>query len=449
MQLRLWQLGVPALAAMIGVLAGLSPQFGLAAALAVVFVALVLNDLALGLGLFMVVAFLEGIGDLGSLSLAKATGGLLLVSWLASRLNEQEDRRELMRDHPVLVATAVALSAWVLVSAVWAELPDLALGSAMRWIPNLGLFAIAYAGIRKPQHVRWIFALFVIGAFLSALIGFATGAGNGGDRLAGDGINANELGGMLAVGVILCTALGSCRDISPGARVLAFVGAGAAMIVLLMTGSRGALIALIAALVVAPVLVGKGRRLAVLTLAVVGAGLGFVYLNTVAPAGVAERLTESERTGSGRTDIWKVGWRIVEDRPVLGVGADNFANSTIHYLLEPGAVADSEFIVDQPKVAHNIFLQVLAELGVIGLAMFLTILAIALWSASRAAVAFARAGDRSMEILTRGLLIGMWAMLAGQFFGTGLYSKQMWLLLGMCVAMGALARRSAPSPQAR
>ena len=445
LQLRLWQLGVPAFAVLVGLVTGLSPKLGLAAALGAAFVALVLSDLAVGLALFLVVAFIEGIADLGSLSLPKAAGGLLVLSWLLSRLADDEDRRELTRDHPALVALAITTAGWVTISAVWAEIPGSALGAALRWIPNLALLAIVYAAVRRPQHVRWIFVLFVIGAFLSVAAGALTGTADPetGARLGGSGVNPNGLGELLAVAVIFGGGMAACREFSGVARALALSSAGLALILLLLTASRGALLGLLAALLLAPLMIGPGRRFAALLLAVLAAGCAGTYLVAFAPAETTEHLFASDSSGSGRTDIWKVGWRMVEANAIVGVGADNFGNSTIHYLLEPGTIPRSEFIVDEQKVAHNIYLQVLAELGLVGLTLFLGILTLSLGAAVKAARGFAQRGERSLELLTRALLLALTAILVSEFFGSGLYSKQMWVLLGMCVALRALSKRAA------
>ena len=445
----MWQLAVPAFAVIVGLIMGVSPQFGLAAALGVAFVALVLSDLTIGLALFILVAYVEGLADLGSLSLPKLAGGLLVLSWLASRLTDDEQRRELTRDHPALVALTIATAGWVTMSAVWAELPSVSLGAAMRWIPNLALLAIVYAAVRRPQHVRWIFVLFVVGAFLAATAGalFATPDAESGARLEGyGGVNANGLGGLLAVAVIFAGGLAACREFSGLGRALALISGGVAVILLLLTASRGALLGLMAALLLAPLLIGRGRRFAALLLAVLAMGCAVTYLVAYAPPQTIDHLFSSDPSGSGRTDIWKVGWRMVEANAIVGVGADNFGNSTIHYLLEPGTIPRSEFIVDEQKVAHNVYLQVLAELGIVGLALFLGILALSLGAAAKAARAFARSGERSLELLTRALLLALTAILVSEFFGSGLYSKQTWVLLGMCVALRGLSRRPAATP---
>ena len=47
-------------------------------------------------------------------------------------------------------------------------------------------------------------------------------------------------------------------------------------------------------------------------------------------------------------------------------------------------IVRDDFIVDTPKVAHNTYLQILAELGIVGFALFLTILVFSLVCAFKA-----------------------------------------------------------------
>ena len=70
---------------------------------------------------------------------------------------------------------------------------------------------------------------------------------------------------------------------------------------------------------------------------------------------------------------------MVEDKPVTGVGSGNFNVSSIHYLLVSRARSSATSSSStRPKVAHNSYLQVLAELGIVGLALFLTIIGFAI-----------------------------------------------------------------------
>jgi len=186
----------------------------------------------------------------------------------------------------------------------------------------------------------------------------------------------------------------------------------------------------------APAAVG----LVVLSLSCVG------YFAFVAPPEAVERVTTAGG-GTGRTDIWAVGWRMVEAEPFHGIGAGNFATSSIHYLFEPGLIRRSDFIVDTPKVAHNVYLEVLAELGIPGLLLFLGILSFCLLLMLRAAREFGRLGDRRMELIARAVIVATLATLAADFFASEQFSKQLWLLLALGPAMAAMARRAAEAPE--
>ena len=439
--LRLWQLGVIALAAVAGLAAGLHPALGIGLALAVAYAAIVVTDLALGLVLFVGLIFLENIEGFGALSLAKAAGALLALSWVAHVATDRGGQRQVVSDHPYLVAGLGVLGAWTLVSALWADEPAVAFEASTRWVLNLTLFPIVFSAVREPRHVRALFAVFVAGALVSAAVGFLNGSAAEAGRLDGSGVNANNLGELLVAAVMLAAGLGASRTVIPPGRALAFVAAGLGVLALLATVSRGALVGLLVALAVAPLLIGPGRRALAATLVILAAGLAVGYVATVAPREQVERLTTADASGSGRSDIWTVGMRMVRDNPIQGVGAGNYANSSIHYLLEPGTLLRSDYIVDDPKAAHNVYLQTVAELGVIGLLLFLAIVGAALRALVGAARAFRRLGDRGMEVLSRALLIGLCGLLAALTFSTAIYSKQLWLLLALSVALGAMARR--------
>jgi O-antigen ligase len=201
------------------------------------------------------------------------------------------------------------------------------------------------------------------------------------------------------------------------------------------------MVGLAVAAVAAPLLAGRQRRARAIGLVAAAGAVAAVYIVAFAPPAFLGRFGDT--TGSGRTDIWTVGWRMVQAHPLLGVGAGNFPVSSIHYLLRPGALSFTAYIVDTPKVPHNIYLEVLAELGVVGLVGFLAVLVISLVCTGRAARRFAAASDRAGELLARGLMLALLALLTSQFFGSELYLKQLWLLLAMGPALLAVAERSA------
>jgi O-antigen ligase len=214
--------------------------------------------------------------------------------------------------------------------------------------------------------------------------------------------------------------------------------------------SRGGLVALSVAIVAACLMAGRYRVQATIV-GVLTALFVVVYFASFAGVDARDRITTLQG-GTGRSDIWKVGWRMVEDKPVLGVGSGNFNVSSIHYLLvSPGAIERDEFIVDHPKVAHNTYLQILAELGIVGLSLFLVIIGFSIFCALKAARWFGRVGDVHMEIVSRGMVVALVGILAADFFITEQYGKQLWILLGLGPALLGVARRTypeqAPAPE--
>jgi hypothetical protein len=56
-----------------------------------------------------------------------------------------------------------------------------------------------------------------------------------------------------------------------------------------------------------------------------------------------------------------------------------------------------------------------------------------------------RAGDERMELATRAVLVALLGILAADFFISGIYSKQLWLLLALGPALLAVARSETAS----
>jgi O-antigen ligase len=206
-----------------------------------------------------------------------------------------------------------------------------------------------------------------------------------------------------------------------------------------LTGSRGGLIALAVALVAFLIIGARARRHVIVVIVLVAlAGTG--YYQSVASPEQRARVTELN-SGTGRTDLWEVAWRMVEDKPVQGVGAGNFTVSSPRYLIAPGSIARADFFIgEKPKVTHNTYLQIWAELGTTGLVLFVSILAFGLYAAGSATRIFARLGDASMQAIARAVFVAFAAVVAADFFGSRHYSRELWVLLGLAAAVLAIAR---------
>jgi O-antigen ligase len=433
--------GVAMLAAGLGLVAGPQPAMAVAAAVAVACVAVTLSDLSLGVALFTIVVFFPELG------LAKAAGLLLALSWLATVVLKQ-GRPSLLASRPLFAGVVTLFVAWAALGLLWASRTDLAANAVVTLILSCTLFPIVFAAVREPRHARRAWVAFVTGALLTATIGLLVEGSAAPDeegRLAGAaGVGPNQLGGYLVVAAILAVTMATDRR-APALQRVACAGAAVLCLPLqLMTGSRGALLGLAVALIAAPFVVGRGRRAGVAALAALTVLAGAAFIVTVLPDAIGQRVTRVDTSGSGRRDIWRMGIRIVDAHPVTGVGPGNFSVSTVDYLLQPGVTTRAIYIVDEPKVAHNIYLEVLAELGLPGLILFGVIAATGLKSALAAARASGRRGDRETELLARGLFLALLAMLVAAFFSSELFSKQLWVLLALSIALRWVAERASP-----
>lgn len=439
--------GVVGLALAIGVVAGASPAIAVGLAGAAVFALVAFANLAAGVCIFAVLIFVDvaRVGGSEDLSMSKAAAIVLTVSWLARKTVRSEDDRDLLAAHPLLVLLLAALACWAGASAIWAESGPAAARATLRLVPNLMLFPIVYAAIRERSHLHRLFGAFVVGALASALYGtFATTGGASVSqaaegRLTGATADANELAALLVVAIVLALAVGVTRRRHSTSGVLAVCAVPVALVALLATLSRAGVVALVVTLLASTVVAGRRRR-RVVTMAVVGTLVVAVTYFSVASPTAWDRVTSS--SSSGRDDIWKVAWRAAQDNPVLGVGADNYRVVAPRYLVQPGVIEVDQYILDDPQVAHNIYLEVLTDMGIVGLVLFLGVVAVSVGCAVRAATRFRLKGDSEMEIMAKALGVGLVGLLTAFFFTSEQYSKQLWLLLSLGPAVLAMSRRS-------
>lgn len=441
---RLFTAALLTSALLVGVLAGLSPPLAVGLTLGLVFLAIAVADMTAGICIFAVLTYLETLlaGEAqGGLSVPKLLGAVLMLSWLAMVTAGHREQRERIFSHPGFLLALIALVTWTGISALWAENPAASLDAAFRYLPNAFLFLIVFAGIKTRDQLMAVLGALVVGAVLSALYGMAAGgAANDPGRLSGAGGDANDTAAVLVAGAIIAAGLAAALRDKPILRTAAAAAVPLCAFAVFLTLSRGGLIAFGASLITAVVMAGRHRG-KVLALAASAALVAVMYFTVFAPAAAQERVSGANG-GTGRVDIWTVGWRMVQDHPLRGIGAGNFPIASVHYLLEPGVLKRDDFIVDTPKVAHNTYLDVLAEIGLVGLALFASVILFSLACGVRASREAAKTGDWQLEILARAMVVALIGLLAADFFVSRQYSKQLWLLFALCPVLLELARRT-------
>jgi O-antigen ligase len=172
--------------------------------------------------------------------------------------------------------------------------------------------------------------------------------------------------------------------------------------------------------------------------AVAGIALvGGLYLAAY-PQGL-DRFTSSDG-GNGRSELWRVAWRITAQHPVAGVGLHNFTVYSPRYVREPGPLKDVALIAERPHAVHNTYLELVAETGVIGLGLFLVVIGCSLGAALKAARRFEARGDQTWGTLARAAFVATVAALAAAFFVTLGSRLEFWLVLTLGPALLAVSQ---------
>ena len=140
--------------------------------------------------------------------------------------------------------------------------------------------------------------------------------------------------------------------------------------------------------------VGSGARYVQLLVSAIGADgwAGFDNLALRRTQASPSRLARwwKRNSGSVRSWDWWIGWEMFADHPLTGVGLGNYKLNFLPYkavFLASPRGEDYDFYIDRAAQAHNEYVQVLAELGILGvlaLASFLGVLITSLWKRLRA-----------------------------------------------------------------
>jgi exopolysaccharide production protein ExoQ len=244
-----------------------------------------------------------------------------------------------------------------------------------------GLYlAWRYEWEKLVSVIAWAFVVLIAGSIalgaLAPSIGRMTFEHPG--AWSGLWTHKNTLGGIMALGVAVCTA---AAIVEPERRKFWIVTALGAFTLVLLSTSKTALLASMLGLFVigAGMLVRRGPVQAVIVSAcVLGAiivGASIVMLTPELIVAVLGR----DLTLTGRTEIWDASARFVEAQPWLGYGYYAF------WLPDTGpAYWVREAVAWQVASAHSSWLELALGLGRVGVALFALQLAATLWRGSRA-----------------------------------------------------------------
>ena len=361
-------------------------------------------------------------------SIAKPFGVLLACS-VALRFFRERDRPILFRERPVLGVFLVCYFAWAALSLLWSNSSGNTQYDVKRLFQAVLLAVVLYAVARTRRDVLVLMAGMVAASVIWSTYALATGTAIAGGRLTGGVNDPNYLAAELVLCIILGAYLtGATRRAS--LRLLLAAAVTIDLVAFVLTQSRGGIIGLAVGVAIAIAVAGPARIVAIALTALLLAG-AVGYVGIVAPAHIRHRITDfSTSHTSGRKDSWQIAWKIFENHPFQGVALGGFRDEQLKYVSSGIDVQFVGQILNSRLVVHNTYLETLAELGLIGFALFGGILLGALGAGLRALPRIGLAEGYAV----RGLVAGTVGMLAAFFFVSAEYEKPLWVAVTLLAA---------------
>ena len=281
---------------------------------------------------------------------------------------------------------STAIIVLVLVAITTAALAPNSIGAwiwTIFWLIHLSFgFAVTHLAERRIAPIDlWVAYLAGFVAFVSSCALFALNVRDPAfDWTHGwpAALHIRHLGYYAAAMTALCIGLAAVeRSRKVNALLLGLMTLGATFA--LWTGSRGAVVGVLGALVIGLIVIPGIRRPIVWGSALVGLVGGFLIASQLPASGpwmgagrTVTQTVESQDVSSGRTQIWKNAIGAISHRPIFGYGENQMATvAPFHGLGQ----------------THNVILQILLAWGTVGLAC---VAVLAIWFLIRSVPAVRR-----------------------------------------------------------
>lgn len=301
--------------------------------------------------------------------------------------------------------------------------------AGIRYVMFFVLYFLVLQAIRTRDDIDWILDVTVAGATVAAAIGLGNFFVNSLPRVQGPLSNPGDFGFLL--GSTLPVILYRASTSSGVARALRTAAGVVVVAAILGTFARADVLGL---LVAAAWSMATGRlRVRWLVIACVTVlaivAVAFRFEPDLIESNLAQKQHVAQKNIDSRFGLWGVAVDEWLSAPVFGVGPGNFQ------VRFPEFRSPFELRVE---TTHNAYLNVLAELGSVGLALF-SVFLVQSWLVIR------RRASRADDHLRTALGAGFLVALVGAFFMTQQFYPPLWFLAAVGTALNRIEDRP-PTP---
>ena len=317
------------------------------------------------------------------------------------------------------------------------------------YVVNMLFFVLLVFHVTSLQRLKSLVWVICLCALMYSVFGGLLQAGNVGAgrfRLAGKMFDPNDTAYVLVSLLPLCLSVVRFAN-GPLKRLVAVVAILSGIAIVLQTGSRGGLVGLGAVLLILLLTkaggIGKAHKCLIVVM-LVSALLVFGDLINVERYLTLTDISSDYNVSSrgGRLELWQAAIDFSFANPLTGVGVNCYPWA--HFLARAG-VGDTYL---QYHVVHNSFLQVSAEMGLIGFGVFTLINVRSFATFSRLSrLQVQPESSEAIEIRTLSgfMLLGFAGLLVTGFFLSQGYSIFFTLYFALAAAMTRLQAGSAAS----
>lgn len=401
----------------------------------------------LGLFLLALTIPLESTLMLGGRSVAALTGMAVVMAWGTQKLLRRESLVALVS--PGLVQVAIGLLLFASLSVLWAVHTQVVRGPVVLLGQLIVLCVVVWDLASSWNRVGWVLKLVVLGATLAALLTIEQYF-IGGARRAGEGV----IGGVNRTAVTLVTILPFAfylfrSNETAFWRLLGLSYIGLAAIAVAGTFSRMnfLLYPLVVAIHLALMAKTRGGRRRVVVLLGAGLVIAMWFLPMEAVRQRFDTITpyisqtvggdESSESYTTRGFVVRLGLEMFKDRPLVGYGYHNY-----YYMVQSyqWSVPGNPYgFLTYGKSPESSYVYFLANLGIVGFLLWLSLLGIAL-TYIYAAWRTVRDPTSREAFLVQAVGIAVGLQLLYGLYDEVHQAKIVWVLFGLAMAVSRLAK---------